>query len=921
MSQIVLRAKSQTTTTTTEPNVLPVPSTRRTVAEFLAWSARLVLVGVLVAAPWAFGGAEYSDQSWIYSGVLVATALWLVSLLVEPSGPLGSRIVIPTLLVPAVAALLLGGLQLVRGLPEKWPLLDRLSQSIENDSAGEIPAGQLAPQLAAELTSRTQISLYPASTRLELARLTVGLMAFLAGVGLFWTPRTQAILWGALGLNGAALAFFGIAQKLSWNEKIYWQFPLTLGGQPFASYVNRNNAAGYLNLCFAAALGFGAWAFWKARPQFSRHLSDDWYPEPRQSWLSRLTQLEARHLLAVVMGVLILAGVLSSLSRGGVVATVVAGLLVLVFLAWRRGAATAAWVGLGAVLLSAGLMGWAGLSGKFNDRLSTLFDDEVGTDARWTNWQDAWRTVREFPVVGTGFGTYRYAYQPFQTQAANVWFYNADNHYVEGTTEAGLVGTILIAACVLLMLRAGGELLRRTDSSAGAPEALVLVGLFALGSQFVQACFDYGISVPANLLTFATVCGVIVGEAGRRCGPEARPLTLALPLWPPKFILAVLTVALMANAWLGVQEVSAAAVTKSTRSQVPELRAADSLDGAAVERTLRRLDAAVRQRRDDAELHQKIADVWIYRYRQQVFQSLQERFAAEKGSRAPDWSATDITALHRFANEAYRRADFLGVENLRKATPVHENLVPALAHLKAAQRACPVLPRIDLQLAMLAFLSEDHPAGLPSLERAVALTPTDPEVLYLAGQLAEQGGRTEIALGYWKRSLMFGSKRTGEILTAVMSKRPLAELIETVFPPSPEFLLDLTRTRFSGEKQAADRRLLLDQARKFLGEDDAGLSDVKRLALLAQAERLDGRPEEAIPLLQQVTSLAPDSVAWRMELAEAYRDAGRLEDAVREAKWCVWMAPDDQRVLRLQKELVQQQLRRPTSESRPNRDK
>ena len=71
----------------------------------------------------------------------------------------------------------------------------------------------------------------------------------------------------------AELMIVGNDQKVSWNEKLYWTYELTQGGQPFASYVNRNSAAGYLNLCLAGAVGLLVWSI-------ARHRRDR-FPAPR----------------------------------------------------------------------------------------------------------------------------------------------------------------------------------------------------------------------------------------------------------------------------------------------------------------------------------------------------------------------------------------------------------------------------------------------------------------------------------------------------------------------------------------------------------------------------------------------------------------------------------------------------------------
>ena len=898
--------------------VVRPPSPLDAVSYLSAWAARLILLAVLLGAPWAFGGAAYEHQRWLYAGVLGALGLWVVAFALDPRQLRTSQVIVPTLLAPLGVALLLGAVQIVPGYHLKVPALEFAADSGSVPAEGEAVLGSLAPQLKEEFQQRSRFSLYPSSTRLELARLTVGVAAFLAGLGLFATARLQRVLWVALGLNGAALAVFGIVQKLSWNEKIYWSVPLTLGGQPFASFVNRNNAAGYLNLCLAAAAGFAVWIFGTTSPGIPSRV-DPTSRRPGHASRTRRGWRQGIHVppwqfLALLPGILILAGVCASLSRGGSVAAAIAALAVLALLAFQRGAKVAAWTACGGLVLCAGLLGWLGLSSGFADRMSTLFDERVAADARWLNWETAWRAVRDFPVLGTGFGTYRYAYRPYETQDVKLWFYNADNHYVEGLTEGGVVGLLLIGVCLALMFRTLWLLISRKTGKTN--DSLMYVALFALVSQCVQAGFDYGISVPSNMLTFATICGVIVGEAARRCAPNRPPLTISLPVWQPRLVIGLLSLALLANGGMGVEEVATAAIAREARVSLPNLESLDSLHETQMEAAIVRLGDAVRQRPDDAELQQALGELWIYRYRREAYRTWQARAAENPESvEAPSWNKIDPSVLHRFANVAFREADFESLADLRNLPMVQENLHPARRHLLAARAACPLLPRVDVNLAMLAFLDQENPSGLAHLERAAALSPVDEDLLYLAGLLAEQAARPELSERFWRRSLALGDKHQHEILNSVFEKKTFSEVLDRVLPPSPALLLKLARTRFSGETHDAERPLLIQTARHLLETDSSSPASADQLYWSGVAERLEGHNTQAIALFRQAVDKSPASIDWRLDLAHAYRDSGQIAEAIREARWCSWMSPDDPGVEALLKEL----LRLPISDAKPRK--
>src|SRR5258708_34367971 len=93
-------------------------------SSFFSWTGRLLLLAVLICAPWAFGGAEYEHQRWLYAGVLAALGLWLVAFSLQPGELRFSPPVVPTLLVPIVAALLLGGIQILPGPRSQLPTLN-----------------------------------------------------------------------------------------------------------------------------------------------------------------------------------------------------------------------------------------------------------------------------------------------------------------------------------------------------------------------------------------------------------------------------------------------------------------------------------------------------------------------------------------------------------------------------------------------------------------------------------------------------------------------------------------------------------------------------------------------------------------------------------------------------------------------------
>ena len=110
--------------------------------------------------------------------------------------------------------------------------------------------------------------------------------------------------------------------------KLFWA--VSVGeGTPYASFVKRNNAAGYLNLCLAAAVGFVAYmlAAKKARDGRDLPMHEDatWMDHMRvhvRTVLLVFADLNAVKLALFTGGACILTGIVCSLSRGGWLASI-----------------------------------------------------------------------------------------------------------------------------------------------------------------------------------------------------------------------------------------------------------------------------------------------------------------------------------------------------------------------------------------------------------------------------------------------------------------------------------------------------------------------------------------------------------------------------------------------------------------------
>ena len=856
--------------------------------------ARIGVLVVVCAAPWWFGGVELDVQFWLYTGLLISLVCWLAATGLQSLTVGIAAVPLPTVLAPVLAALLLGSFQL-------WPTNDSSIGShtavVPSDSRQQDQAGPMSVPSARALMSKSSAarSIYPSATRVELARLVMAIIALYLGTVLFANAKYQIWLWACLALNGAALAFFGIVQQLSWNGKLFWTVPLTLGGQPFASYVNRNNAAGYLNLCLAAAWGLAIWWLNRAQRETGNQPGGKVWPTVLRAktsargidrLLNAARSLDGRQLGVLAILTLVATGIVCSLSRGGVLAMAVATVVVcgLMARAWSGLRIAALLLGIG--LAGAGLTIWTGLAGRVGSRWELVSGEALSRDARLANWSDALRTARDFPVTGTGLGTYRYAYLPYQTWPATVRFHNADNQFVEGMVEGGLVGFGLILLSVGLSLAASLALARAVPA-----DPVAVVGLFTVISQCVSASFDFGPSLSANMLAFALIIGAVTGRAAWQRGTGSLRRWLALPVLRPAWMTALVGVALLAHGALGLGQVSAAAASRTVRWELPRLNSPTSMSESAIAEAILQLQTVVARQPDDAEAHRALAELWIYRYR---LQTLEELAAETRASGAPaDWNVTGPAALYRRIHNWIRAGDSERVDELRNIPQVRDNLEPAWWHLSAAQAACPLMPEIDFQLATLAFVGNPRdPAGEKHLRRAVLVSPGNPDLLIRCGTLAQAAGLTEFSYACWRRSLELDPDRLHKIRHLWMNHVTLEQELQWILPNSPQLLLSLASGSYAGDKHREIRHALVLRAQQLLEVKSGQLTESERLHVRARCSVLRDDPAAAVDYYRQLLVREPLHIEWRLELVGLLHQQGKYQAALDQAELCQAMAPE-----------------------------
>jgi len=487
----------------------------------------MMAVGVsalIVFAALAFGGVESWARGVIQIAAALVGALWLLShapdrvrvdrLLVIPAGLFVLLVLLQVaplppallrLLSPATARLYDETVPGFRegsdadpaGLPA-W-LLARFGSRMPAVAGGDkslpaamIPARVDSTDFAAPLDSWRTLSIEPFATREELVMLLSCVAVFFAAGRVGRSAHRMEGLARSAVLTGCLVSTIGIVQKLTWNGRIYWVREGTYKNV-FGPFVNRNSYAAFacVVLPLAVCLTLIGLGWWREKDSPTRRVS------------------------AIVWGTCALvigAGIVASRSRGGLVAAVVGLIALPVLLAparspWRRRAAVLSGAATGAACLAAIVWGGVLSGGSEPGRLAPRLDV----------WNRAMRLVAEHAALGTGLGTFRYAFLAHAPPEPS-WWTNAHNEYLEVICDTGLIGAGLVLLVFIGWVRAAVRPASASGMEARAVRAGMLAGLAAL---MLHASANADLRVPAIALLVAAFAGAVRGGSLRDLPDDA----------------------------------------------------------------------------------------------------------------------------------------------------------------------------------------------------------------------------------------------------------------------------------------------------------------------------------------------------------------------------------------------------------------
>ncbi|GEM_PF-2308777 len=275
------------------------------------------------------------------------------------------------------------------------------------------------------------------------------------------------IVYATVALTVIGLDILGV-RNFSSNEHI------TL------TFVNRNHFAGFLELLVFPGVGLS------------------------------LFYNKSRRILFLVLSAYMAGAIFFSLSRGGIIGFG-AGTIFLMSLLLFFERHNKSWITISTfVLLILLLLIILGID-PIIERFETLENPQLAGIGRLEYWKGSLAMIQNYPIFGTGLGTYSTVFPIYQTSYVNQLFVtHAHNDYLELAAETGIPGFTIFALMILSFFIV---IIKLSKSQHDRGLKIIAISILSsILSLSIHSFTDFNFHIPSNVILFA-VLGAIAFNA------------------------------------------------------------------------------------------------------------------------------------------------------------------------------------------------------------------------------------------------------------------------------------------------------------------------------------------------------------------------------------------------------------------------
>jgi hypothetical protein len=462
---------------------------------------KIILIFLLIFTPLAFGSMELWALTVLELGILAMIALYAIGEMFFRRDPLKEKRSAPG--IPADSKNKMGGsyrlpvfllcLFLALILFQMIPLPPGLLKTLSPKTY------ELRQQFAFPFegggSAYWPISLFPYATKVEFFK-WAALIAFFIFL-LHWKGLGRGLKGAApflitiMGV-GIAESLYGIFEFFSGHRHILHIDAPRLVNSVTGTFINPNYFAGYLLMVIPLSIGY----------LFARESEQEFY---YRGWRHRLASLDGKTLLMWFGVLVMILALIFSASRMGIACLLLSfGVITLLFRDPREGKRLSRAL-IFILMLAVAWAVWLGLDAVVG-RFTTLPEDFL---FRKRIWENTFQTIKDFPLLGTGLGTFAQVFPKYQSFYLEASITHAENDYLQLASDIGVVGLIVLIVAFAIFLTAGFSKARSLSPSN--PRRYIFVGgTVGILALMVFSFFERNIQVPSNALYFLGIICLII---------------------------------------------------------------------------------------------------------------------------------------------------------------------------------------------------------------------------------------------------------------------------------------------------------------------------------------------------------------------------------------------------------------------------
>jgi len=318
------------------------------------------------------------------------------------------------------------------------------------------------------------------------------------------TRRHQIMqIFSVIVAMGIFEAFYGFFELYSSNPHILFYKKTHFLDCVTGTFVNRNHLSGYLEMVIPLAVGlviaridFFEWSGLRLRDKLVR------ISERGLAWNGLISLGIVGMALAIVF----------SKSRSGIFILVLSFILLsgLAGLYYQRGEQERKGIKTFLKVVFFGIVLFSLYIG-IGATLERFSLDKILQEQRPLVWGNTIEMIGDFPVFGSGLGTFASVYPAYEESGEFVRWTHAHNDYLEYTAELGIAGMILLLGGILYLLVKTFRIWK--ERRHPLVKGLAIGGIVALLGIMIHSITDFNLHIPANMVLFTVILSLTMVTA------------------------------------------------------------------------------------------------------------------------------------------------------------------------------------------------------------------------------------------------------------------------------------------------------------------------------------------------------------------------------------------------------------------------